>query len=72
MLAENIYSKITIIFGRTYQMQYVAEVATLHSLSVCKSDIANNWALMISMELFTSSDMEYQRKFRVRFPNRSV
>ena len=25
-------------------------------------DVANNWVLVISMELFTSSDMKHQRK----------
>ena len=31
-------------------------------LSDCESDVANNWVLMISMELFTFSDMIHQGK----------
>ena len=28
----------------------------------CESDVANNWVLVISMELFPSSDMKHQMK----------
>ena len=28
----------------------------------CESEVASNWVLVISMELFTSSDMKHQRK----------
>ena len=32
------------------------------TLSDCESDVANNWVLLVSMQLFTSSDIKHQRK----------
>ena len=29
----------------------------------CKSDVVNNWVLLVFVELFTSSDVKHQRKF---------
>ena len=31
-------------------------------LSDCDCDVANNWVLLVSMQLFTSSDVKHQRK----------
>ena len=31
----------------------------------CESDIANNWVLLVSMELFTSSDVKYHMKLHI-------
>ena len=33
----------------------------------CENDVANNWVLVISMELFTPSHMKHQRKICVFF-----
>ena len=69
---------------RKYQIKILSSL----SLSLCEhalntwpaqlsdseyeSDVTNNWVMLVSIELFTLSDVNIKGKFRVRFYNRSV